>query len=50
MTVTEGYRKKKNWFMPGRMMDQMKPMNQARKVFTGMSGSSVLATADRTSG
>ena len=31
-------------------MDQTRPMNQARKVFTGMSGSSVFATADRTSG
>lgn len=50
VTVTEGYRKKKNWFMPGRMMAQTIPMTQARSVFTGMSGSSVLATAERTSG
>ena len=49
-TVTEGYRKKKNWFMPGMRMAQMIPMNQARKVLEGMSGSSVLATAERTSG
>ena len=50
VTVTPGRRKKKNWFMPGRMMAQISPMVHARIVFTGMSGSSVLATAERTSG
>lgn len=50
VTVTVGYRKKKNWFMPGRMIAQRMPIVQARKVLTGMSGSSVFATAERTSG
>ena len=50
VTVMEGYRKKKNWFIPGSMIDQTIPMIHARKVFTGISGSSVLATAERTSG
>lgn len=50
VTVTPGRRKKKNWFIPGRMIAHISPMVHARIVFTGMSGSSVLATADRTSG
>lgn len=50
LTVIEGYLKNRNWFRPGRMMDHTTPMDQARKVHTGMSGSSVFATADRTSG
>lgn len=50
VTVTEGYRKKKNWFMPGMSIAQRIPMTHARSVLTGMSGSSVLATAERTSG
>ena len=48
--VTDGYRKKKNWSRPGMMIAQMRPTNHARKVAQGMSGSSVLATAERTSG
>ena len=48
--VTDGKRKKKNWFRPGMMIAQTMPTNQARKVPQGMSGSSVLATAERTSG
>ena len=48
--VTEGYRKKKNWFKPGMRMAQTRPITQDRRVATGMVGSSVLATADRTSG
>jgi hypothetical protein len=47
---TEGYLKKKNWLIPGRMIAQMRPITQARKVDAGIVGSSVLATADRTSG
>ena len=31
------------------MMDQKSPMTQARRVFTGIDGSSVFATAERTS-
>jgi hypothetical protein len=45
----EGYLKEKNWLTPGRMMAQMRPTTQARKVDEGIVGSSVLATADRTS-
>ena len=48
--VTEGKRKKKNWLRPGMMMAQIRPTSHARKVAQGMSGSSVLATADLTSG
>lgn len=48
--VTEGYRKKKKWLTPGMMMAKRRPSSQARKVLTGIKGSSVLATADRTSG
>ena len=36
--------------MPGTMIAQMSPIVHARRVFTGISGSSVFATADRTSG
>ena len=50
VTVTPGNRKKKNWFIPGNIIDQIMPIAHARMVFTGMSGSSVLATAERTSG
>src|SRR5258708_11401555 len=48
--LTEGYLKKKNWFAPGMRMAQMRPTTQARKVDDGIEGSSVLATAERTSG
>lgn len=48
--VTAGKRKKKNWFRPGMIIAQTRPMNQALNVPQGMSGSSVLATAERTSG
>jgi hypothetical protein len=47
---TEGYLKKKNWLTPGIRTAQMMPISQARKVDAGIVGSSVLATADRTSG
>ena len=47
---TEGYLKKKNWLIPGIRTAQMIPRTQARKVEDGIVGSSVLATADRTSG
>lgn len=47
--VTEGYRKKKNWFSPGITTANMNPKVHARNVATGMSAS-VLLTADRTSG
>jgi hypothetical protein len=50
VTLTEGYLKKKNWFTPGMMMAQMRPSTQARKVDAGIEGSSVLETAERTSG
>ena len=50
VTVMEGYRKKKNWFIPGSIIAQARPMHHARIVLTGMSGSSVFATAERTSG
>ena len=49
-TVTLGKRKKKNWFMPGMMTAQIIPITHTRKEDTGMLGSSVLATAERTSG
>ena len=49
-TVTLGKRKKKNWFMPGMMIAQIMPMTQTRRDETGMEGSSVFATAERTSG
>ena len=48
--VMEGYLKKKNWFTPGMRIAQMRPTTQARKVDDGIEGSSVLATAERTSG
>ena len=50
VTLTAGNRKKKNWFMPGIMIAQMSPSTHTRKEETGMVGSSVLATAERTSG
>lgn len=50
VTVREGYRKKKNWFMPGSSIDQRIPMTHARTVLTGIVASSVFATAERTSG
>ena len=48
--MTEGNLKKKNWLRPGMRIAQITPMNQALKVPQGMSVSSVLATAERTSG
>ena len=48
--VTAGNLKKKNWFKPGIKMDQKMPMTHARRVEQGISKSSVLATAERTSG
>ena len=48
--LTAGYLKKKNWFTPGMMMAQARPTAQARKVEHGIEGSSVLETAERTSG
>jgi hypothetical protein len=48
--VTEGYLKKKNWFTPGIRMAQTSPTTQARNVDEGIEGSSVLETAERTSG
>ena len=48
--LIDGKRKKKNWFRPGTTMAHIRPMTQARNVAQGMSGSSVLATAERTSG
>lgn len=48
--VTDGYLKKKNWLTPGIRIAQKRPITQARKVDASMVGSSVLATADRTSG
>jgi hypothetical protein len=47
---TEGYLKKKNWFTPGMRMAQARPTTQARRVDNGIEGSSVLETAERTSG
>jgi hypothetical protein len=47
---TLGYLKKKNWFRPGMTIAKMSPIVQARMVETGIEGSSVLATAERTSG
>ena len=48
--LTEGYLKKKNWFTPGMRTAQMRPTIQARSVDEGIVGSSVLETAERTSG
>jgi hypothetical protein len=48
--VTKGYLKKKNWFTPEIRTAQIRPTTQARKVDDGIVGSSVLATAERTSG
>ena len=48
--VTEGYLKKKSWFTPGMRIAQIRPTVQARKVDDGIVGSSVLETAERTSG
>ena len=45
-----GNLKKRNWFRPGNSIAHMTPMVQARSVLTGMNGSSVFDTADRTSG
>jgi hypothetical protein len=47
---TEGYLKKKYWFTPEMRIAQMRPSTQARKVDEGIEGSSVLETAERTSG
>ena len=47
---TVGYLKKKNWFTPEMRTTQMRPTTQARKVDDGMVGSSVLETAEQTSG
>jgi hypothetical protein len=47
---TDGYLKKKNWLTPGIRIAHKRPIVQARKVDAGMVVSSVLATADRTSG
>lgn len=47
---TAGYLKKKNWFTPGMMMAQARPTTHARRVDNGIEGSSVLETAERTSG
>jgi hypothetical protein len=49
VTYTLGSRKAKNWLTPGRRIAQTRPTSQARKVDAGIVGSSVLATADRTS-
>jgi len=46
----QGLLKKKNWLTPGTRIAQMRPTTQTRKVLKGIVGSSVLATADRTSG
>jgi len=45
-----GYRKKRNWLRPGIRIAQKSPIAHARKVSTGISMSSVLETAARTSG
>lgn len=50
VTLTAGKRKKKNWFMPGMMTAQISPITHTRSEDAGMPGSSVLATAERTSG
>ena len=50
VTLMEGYLKKKNWLILGMTAAQISPRNHARKVDAGIVGSSVLATADRTSG
>ena len=47
---TKGYLKKKNWLTLGITAAQISPRNHARKVDAGIVGSSVLATADQTSG
>lgn len=48
--VTDGNRKKKNWLRPGTTTAQANPITHVRKVVTGISKSSVFATAERTSG
>ena len=48
--MTLGNRKKKNWFIPGIIIAQMMPITHTRREDTGIVGSSVLATAERTSG
>ena len=48
--VTLGYRKWKNWLRPGMKMAQKSPIVHARRVSAGISMSSVLETAARTSG
>ena len=50
VTLTAGKRKKKNWFMPGMIIAQTRPIAHIRNVSQGMEVSSVLATAERTSG
>ena len=50
VTLTAGNRKKKNWFIPGMMIAQISPITHVRSEDAGMLGSSVLATAERTSG
>ena len=50
VTLTAGKRKKKNWFIPGMIIAQMSPITHTRSDDAGMLGSSVLATAERTSG
>lgn len=43
------HRMLKNWFIPEIKIVNKRPKNHIRKVFTGMLGSSVFATAARTS-
>ena len=45
-----GFLKLNIWLILGRMTAQISPRNHARKVDAGIVGSSVFATADRTSG
>ena len=50
LMVTEGYLKKKNWLTLASRTAQMSPRTHERTVDAGIVGSSVLGTADRTSG
>lgn len=50
LIFTEGYLKKKNWLILASRIAQKSPRTHARTVDTGIVGSSVLGTADRTSG
>ena len=50
LMATEGYRKEKNWLRPGIKTAHISPITHVRMVIEGMLGSSVLATAARTSG